>query len=428
MGEGRGEGEQNNEPMEQFAQLTLFLIALILLARLTTLFSRKVGLPSVAVQLFIGILIGPTLLNLLEAPIVLGTWGSMSSGLLHSILKMLAEIGLIQLMFLAGLQTDWRKLKADLKTILSMGGWSFILTAVGVACVTRWFVDRWTEALAIAAIMATGSYGISVYHFNETGLLKSRTANIVLGSAILTGLLAILLMIAAQAMNYASTFGAFKMAIAVSWFVVKLIMFFAIAYFLASRFIRLLARTGLQKRPLQAFIGYLLLVAALYAWGAMHFGSFAAVGVASLGAGLLGMSNLGLKEKIGGGFGSSLVSLPMGILFIVLGMEANFKGIEKHALFLVVLLLTVTIAKLFGGWLATRKGFVSSGERFPIIVGGLPQGEIGMLIAAYLFSRGLVSPSQFNLAIITVIILTAITPILMKMVSPEPRVQIIHVG
>jgi Kef-type K+ transport system membrane component KefB len=146
----------------------------------------------------------------------------------------------------------------------------------------------------------------------------------------------------------------------------------------------------------------------------MHFGSFAAVGVASLGGGLLGMSNLGLKEKIGGGFGSSLVSLPVGILFVVLGMGANFKGIEKHALFLVVLLLTVTVAKLIGGWFATRKGFVSSGERLQIMVGGLPQGEIGMLIAAYLFSRGLVNPSNFNNVLTVLIVLMMFTPILLK--------------
>jgi Kef-type K+ transport system membrane component KefB len=361
-----------------------------------------------------GILIGPFLLSFLEVPIVIGTWGNISPSLLHSILKILAEIGLIQLMFLAGLRIDWHELKADLKPIFFLSLWGFILTAMVVAIVVQGFVDRWTEGVAIAAIMATGSLGISVYHFNETGLLKSRTANMVFGSAILMGSLAILLMIAAQAMNYASNYGVFKMTIAVSWFLAKLIMFFAIAYFLASRFLRLITRTGLQKRPLQAFFGYLLLVAALYAWGAMHFGSFAAVGVASLGGGLLGMSNLGLKEKIGGGFGSSLVSLPTGILFVVLGMEANLKGIEKHGLFLVVLLLTVAVAKLIGGWLATRKGFESTGERFPIIVGGLPQGEIGMLIAAYLFSRGLVSPAQFNLAIITVIILTLITPILMR--------------
>jgi Kef-type K+ transport system membrane component KefB len=201
-----------------------------------------------------------------------------------------------------------------------------------VAIVAQGFVERWTEGVAIAAIIATGSLGISVYHLDETGLLKSRTANRVLGSAILTGLFAILLMIAVQAMNYASSYGAFKMTIAVSWFVAKLIMFFAIAYFLTSRFLRLITKTGFQKRPLQAFIGYLLLVAAIYAWGAMHFGSFAAVGIASLGGGLLGISDSELKEKITGGPGSALAALPVGILFVVLGMEANFKGIEKHAL------------------------------------------------------------------------------------------------
>jgi Kef-type K+ transport system membrane component KefB len=368
-------------------------------------------------------------------------------------------------MFLAGLRIDWHELKADLKPIFSLGLWGFILTTTVVAIVVQGFVERWTEGVAIAAIMATGSLGISVYHFNETGLLRSRAANRVLGSVILTGLFAILLMIAVQAMNYASSYGAFKMTIAVSWFVAKLIMFFAIAYFLTSRFLKLIARTGfgrnvprpafgeisgvkghnmkenyltgkppgigrgeLPKRPLQAFIGYLLLVAAIYGWGAMHFGSFAAVGIASLGGGLLGISNSGLKEKIMGGPGSALATLPVGILFVVLGMEANFKGIEKDGLLLVVLVLTVVSTKLLGSWLATRKGYVSSGEKFQIMVGGLPQGEIGMLIAAYLFSRGLVNPSQFNAIIIAIVTITIVAPILTKMVFSMPGVQTNHVG
>jgi Kef-type K+ transport system membrane component KefB len=326
-------------------------------------------------------------------------------------------------MFLAGLRIDWHALKTDLKPIFSLSLWGFVMTAMVVAVVVQGFVERWAEGVAIAAIMATGSLGISVYHFNETGLLKSRAANIVFGSAILTGLLAIVLMIAGQSMNYGSSYGVFKMTIAVSWFMAKLIMFFAIAYFLASRFLRLITRTGFQKRPLQAFIGYLLLVAAIYAWGAMHFGSFAAVGIASLGGGLLGISNSGLKEKITGGPGSALAALPVGILFVVLGMEANFKGIEKDALLLVALLLTAAATKLLGSWLATRKRHGSLGERFQIMVSGLPQGEMGMLIAAYLFSRGLVSSSQFNVVIIVVVTMTIVTPVLMKMVSSVPRVQ-----
>ena len=403
--------------MEAFTQLTIFLILIILLSRAAVLLSNRFGLPSVSFQLLAGILIGPSLLNFLEAPIVVGTWGSISPSALHSVLKILAEIGLIQLMFLAGLQTDWHKLKADLKSIFSISIWSFALSVMGVAIVGRWFFDRWTEALAVSAIMAVSSFGISAYNFSEMKLLESRTANILPGSSLVTGLLAILLMTASQAIGYASLFGSFRMAIAVSWLLGTLIMFFAVAYFLTSRFLNRIGKARFEKRPRQTLIGYLLLVAALYAWGAMHFGSFAAVGVASLGGGLLGISHPGLKEKIEGGFGSPLKSLPVGILFVVLGMETNFKGMEKDAPLLVALLLTVAATKLLGIWLATRKGYESLGERFQIMVGFLPQGEIGMLIAAYVFSRGLIDPAQFNTVIIVVVLLTMSFPLLMKVVG-----------
>jgi Kef-type K+ transport system membrane component KefB len=243
-----------------------------------------------------------------------------------------------------------------------------------------------------------------------------------LGTSVVNGVLAILLMIASQATNYAVIHGAFRMTIAVSWLLGKLIMFFAIAYFLTSRFLSRIAKTGFEKRPRQTLIGFLLLVAALYAWAAMHFGSFAAVCVASLGGGLLGMSSFGLKEKIASGFGSGLASLPIGVLFVVVGMEVNFKGVEGNIVFLAVLFATVVGTKLMGSWIATRK-MQSSRERALIIVGVLNQGEMGILIAAYLFSRGIVNPSQFNLTIIAVVILTMITPVLMKMAAVKLNIQ-----
>ena len=296
--------------MEAFPQWIIILIVVIVIARVAVLLARRFGIPAVTIQLLTGILLGPSLLNLLGTPIVLGTWGSPSPGPLHGVLKILAEIGLIQLMFLAGLEVDWHELKKVLKLSFSVGAWGFVLTAVSVAIITRVFVDRWSEALAMSAIMSASSFGISVYYFSEMKILGSRVALMVLGAAILSGLLAILLMIASQATNYAVTYGAFKMTIAVSWFLAKLIMFFAVSYFLTSRFLKLVAKTGFEKRPRQMLIGYLLLVAALYAWAAMHFGSFAAVGVASLGGALLGMSNVEVKKKIAKGFESILASIP----------------------------------------------------------------------------------------------------------------------
>ncbi len=410
--------------MEAFPRWIIILIVLIVVARLAAVMSRRFGLPAVTIQLLIGVLLGPSLLNLLGSPIILGTWGSPSRSPVHSILKILAEIGLIQLMFLAGLEVDWRELKKILKLSFSVGTWGFVLTAVSVAIITRVFVDRWSEALAVSAIVSASSFGISIYYFSEMKILGSRAVVMASGAAILSGLLAILLMIGSQATNYAMIYGPSKMAIAVSWFLGKLIMFFAVAYFLTSRFLKLVARTGFKKRPRQMLIGYFLLVASLYAWAAMHFGSFAAVGVASLGGALIGMSNLGVKEKIAKGFESILASIPLGILFMVIGMEVNLKAAEGSFIFLAVLLAAVVGAKLIGYWIATNKGYQSLRERVLIMFGVLPQGEMGILIAAYLFSRGLVSPSSFNAVIIVVIALMMLTPIVMKVAQIKFNIQV----
>jgi Kef-type K+ transport system membrane component KefB len=378
--------------------------------------------------LLIGMGLGPSLLNLLGEPIVLGTWGSPSPSPLHSVLKILGEIGLIQLMFLSGLEVDWHEPKKIFNLSFSLIAWEFILTAASVTIITKMFMGRWTEAMAMGAIMAASSFGISTNNFRGMKFLESRAANVILEAAILSGLLAILLMIASLTVKYGLAFGMFRATIAASWLLAKLTMFFMISYFLMSRFLHRIAKKGIEKRPGQMLIGYLLLVAALYAWAAMHFGSFAAVGVASLGGALLGMSNFGLREKISKGFESIMVSLPVGMLFVIFGMEVSIKEAQTSIIFLAVLFVVTVLAKLIGCWMATNKGYESSRERVLIMFGVLAQGEIGMLVAAYLFSRGLVNPSQFNIAIIVVVLLTMTAPVLLKVSGVKFRKEEIIVA
>jgi hypothetical protein len=61
-----------------------------------------------------------------------------------------------------------------------------------------------------------------------------------------------------------------------------------------------------------------------------------------------------------------------------------------------------------------------SRNQWSLLFGGLPQGEMGMLIAAYLFSRGLLGPSQFNVAITVVVLITILATILMKIAHANP--------
>jgi Kef-type K+ transport system membrane component KefB len=410
--------------MATFPQWIIILIAVIVLGRISVLLARRFDLPTATIQLIVGILLGPSLLNVVGIPIILGTWGSPAPSPIHAVLKILAEIGLIQLMFLAGLGVDWPELKKVFRSSFSVGAWGFLLTAVSVTILTQLFVSRWVEALAMSAIMVASSFGITVYNFNEMKFLGSRAANVLLGGAGVCGVLAVHLMIASQASNYGMAYGLSRMAIVVLWFLAKLTMFFAVAYFFTSRFLKLSLKSGFQKRPKQVLIGYLLLVAALYAWALMHFGSFAAVGVASLGGTLLGLSNLDVKEKIAKGFGSILASIPLGILFMVIGMEVDLRAAESSIIFLAVLIAVVIGGKLMGCWIATRRGNESQREQVLIMLGGLYQGEIGIVIAAYLFSRGLLDPSQFNIAIIVVVLLTTFTPIAMKVAQTKFDIQL----
>jgi Kef-type K+ transport system membrane component KefB len=159
----------------------------------------------------------------------------------------------------------------------------------------------------------------------------------------------------------------------------------------------------------------------------MHFGSFAAVGVASLGGALLGTSNREVKERIGKGFESILASIPIGILLMVIGMEVNLNAVEGSILFLTALLIVVIGTKLIGCWMATNKGYPSSRERILVMFGVLAQGEMGILIAAYLFSRGILNPQFLSIAILVAVGLTTVSPILMRIVSTGFGVRAIPV-
>jgi Kef-type K+ transport system membrane component KefB len=143
------------------------------------------------------------------------------------------------------------------------------------------------------------------------------------------------------------------------------------------------------------------------------------VGVASLGGGLLGASSRELKEKIAKGFESILASIPVGILLMVIGMEVNLKAAEGSVIFLAPLVAVVVGAKLIGLWIATSRDFDSLRDRLLIIIGILPQGEMGILIAAYLFSRGVLNPQLFSIAVLVLVGLTMVYPILMKKASTQ---------
>lgn len=400
--------------MNAFIGIVLLLTTVILLARFGSSLGERWGIPPSAVQLGVGVMVGPSLLDVLRAPIVLGTWGSPSPTAWHGVLKVLSEVGLIQLMFLAGLRVDARKWKNATEQVLSLGFWVFGLAFVSIALLGRWFLDRSAEAMALGAVLGGTGFGTSVYNAAQMKRPRPELANTISGAAALTGGLSILTMIGSHTLSYGVRFGAFEALVAVSWFLGKLILFFAVSYFLMSRFLRRIGANGFEKRPRQTGIGYLLLVAALYGWGATHFGSFAGVVVSSLGGGLLGMGCVEMRDKVLRGSESVMASLPVGLLFITMGMEANLRVITDQGILVLAMLGGVVFAKSVAVRVWARKVGGSSEERTQVTLGAFSPGEMGMLVAAYFFSRGLLPPPAFNVAVTVVVLLAMLVPLFMR--------------
>jgi len=122
-----------------------------------------------------------------------------------------------------------------------------------------------------------------------------------------------------------------------------------------------------------------------------------------------------------------LASIPVGILLMVIGMEVNLKAAEGSALFLTALLIVAVGTKLIGCWIATHQGYPSSRERMLVMFGVLGQGEMGIVIAAYLFSRGVLNPQLFSVAILVGVGLTLVSLILIRMASTKFGVRTIPV-
>ena len=158
----------------------LFELALIVFAvKLMGHLSTKIGQPSVFGKLLVGIILGPTLLNIIHP---------------NPLISELAEIGVILLMFLAGLETDLQEFKknAFAATTVAIGG--VVLPFVGGMGLSMLFGFETAIAVYIGTLLVATSVSISVQTLRELGKLKTREGTTILGAAVLDDVLGIIIL------------------------------------------------------------------------------------------------------------------------------------------------------------------------------------------------------------------------------------------
>lgn len=399
----------------------LLQIAIILLAtKILGLFTKRISLPQVIGALCAGIILGPMVLNVVER---------------NSLIEQLAELGVIVLMFSAGLETDLQELK-------KAGLASFVIALCGVVIplVGGYFLAdiynteqdpemaslMW-QNIFIGVVLTATSVSITVETLKELGTLSSRAGNAILGAAVIDDILGIVALTVVISLGgkesgegeSETTLGSAILGEGVPAVIINIIAFFifaiafAVAYHIIFKKWRENSSQNLRRHNIVTFAFCLLL----------SFSAEIFFGVADItGAFVAGLAVSGLKknEYIITRFNTLSYMLLSPIFFANIGLAMTLDGLNtKLIVFMLLLMVVAVLTKVIGCGVGAKLMRYSTKESLQIGIGMVSRGEVALIVANKGASVGLMNEKFMTPLVITVVFTTIITPILLKFVFPK---------
>ncbi|NDL68788.1 cation:proton antiporter [Anaerotalea alkaliphila] len=381
-------------------------LAIILLStKLFGLLTRKFQMPQVVGALLAGLILGPTFLNILEET---------------TFINQMAELGVIMLMFAAGMETDIHELKKTGKASFVIAIFGVAIPLIGGFLATAVFSDslgNMTQAellqnIFIGIILTATSVSITVETLREMGKLKSPAGTAILGAAVIDDILGIIIL------TIVISFKDTSVNIGSILFRIALFFVFAIVsgFVLNKAFDYMSRRYGRKRRiPIYGFVLCLLM-----SYIAEHYFGIADITGAYL-AGIV-ISNLGMNYYVAEKVEVTSYMLLSPIFFASIGIKTALDSLDSRILiFSLVLLLVAVFSKVLGCGFGARIMGYKKQEALRIGVGMVSRGEVALIVADKGASVGLVSNELFAPVIIVVIVTTLITPILLKIVFAGPK-------
>lgn len=381
-------------------------LAVILLATKTLgLIMKRLGLPQVVGALIAGILIGPAI----WFPITGGRFTLVRS---TNFLNLLAELGVIMIMFGAGLETDLKELKssglkASLVALLGVA----VPLGLGFGIAVPFFgTDSPHDILKcvfIGVILTATSVSITVETLRELGKLKGKTGTVILSAAIIDDVVGIIVLTFVIGMKNPAQSKPYMV-------LVKTALFFVIGIGVGiglNFLFRWLEKKYPHRRRVPIFG---LVVCFVYAFCAEHFFGIADITGAYL-AGIL-LSNTRetgyIERKVD--VNTYMIFAP--VFFANIGIKTDFSGfVPQILLFCLFFVLVGMGGKIVGCGLAAKLGKFSWRESLQIGVGMMARGEVALIVAQKGIAAGLLDEIYVAPVIMLVIVSSLITPILLKL-------------
>lgn len=378
----------------------LFVAIILLSTKIFSLLSQKVNMPQVVGALLVGVLLGPSCLNILHET---------------DFLTKSAEIGVIFLMFLAGLDTDFDDLKATGKSavIIAFVG---VLIPLGSGFLTYFLFFHgerpdtmiFLESAFVGIVLTATSVSITVETLREMGKLKGKMGTSILGAAIIDDILGII------ALTVITSFTVPGVKIMVV--LLKIFLFFvfiAVCGFFVFRLFRKLEIVyGTKRRVAIYAVVFCLLLSYI---SEVYFGVADITG--AYFAGLILCNVTETKSYIASKINITSYMFFTPIFFASIGIKTVITGMSQELiLFTLALLIVAILSKIVGCGLGAKICGFSNMDSLAIGVGMISRGEVALIVAQKGEQAGLISSTLFPAVVLVVIVTTLITPILLKAV------------
>ncbi|MBD2198728.1 MULTISPECIES: cation:proton antiporter domain-containing protein [Calothrix] len=382
-----------------------FAILLVVILVVPILFER-LRLPGLVGLVFSGVVLGPAGWNLFQTE--------------SEIMKLLADIGLVYLIFVAGLEVDLEQFQRQKNRSLGFSCFTFILPLAILSLLGHLFGLNWIASILIGSLFA--SHTLLAYPvLDRLGVVNNQSVSISIGAKVFTDIGALLILTVCVAVNNVGGFSFPKLLTLIGWLTIYAVVVLAGFDWLGKEFFR---RSGGEEGNQFLFV---LLTIFLAAVGAQLIGVEKIIGAFLAGLAVNEVVGEGpVKEKVL--FVGSVLFIP--IFFVHLGSLMDFTTLTSKSInlqLMLLLVLGVIASKFIAAWL-TKLLYNYSWQEM-LTMWSLTVPQVGTTLAATLvgYEIGLFQPVVFNSVVVVMLVTSTLGPLVTSRVagglalSPPPE-------
>ncbi|MBP9041429.1 MAG: cation:proton antiporter [Anaerolineaceae bacterium] len=396
--------------MTDFLQLISILTIILVSAKLAGYLSRRLGQPSVFGELLIGVLLSPSLLNITHL-------GFITSEHLDATIHELGEIGVLLLMFLAGLELHIKDLTRN-RRVAMFAGILGVLLPVGLGILFGEILDMpFDHALFLGLTLGATSVSISAQVLIELKVLRTKTGLGLLGAAVFDDILVILLLSTAVAIL--SGGGSLWQVL---WVFAKMVIFLvlsaAIGIWVLPRMVRLTGKLSIS----QGLTTFAIVILLGYGLAAELIGGMAAI-TGTFMAGLM-FSRTPEKAVIENNLRSLAYAFFVPIFFVSIGLNVNLKELSWDSAWVFAIISIIAIlGKIIGAGSGALISKFSPREALQLGIGMVSRGEVGLIIANIGVSSGYLSEEMLTIIVGMILVTTLVTPPMLRWSFKKSRAE-----